>query len=164
MNKRETVAAEDSETTRNNVRHGRALWIYFAAAALALGGLADAIYLTVKHLTGESLRCTISGGCNEVLGSAYASIGGIPLATFGAVAYFMVFSLSTLAAFGYNRAAKLLSPLVMLMLVVTLWLLYVQAFVLHKFCEYCLLSAAVTFSLAAIVMARRFAERKAEST
>jgi uncharacterized membrane protein len=32
-----------------------------------------------------------------------------------------------------------------------LWLLYLQAFVLHAFCQYCLLSAAITLSLSATV-------------
>jgi uncharacterized membrane protein len=39
------------------------------------------------------------------------------------------------------------------MFATTLWLLYVQAFVLHAFCDYCLLSAAVTFTLAGLVVA-----------
>jgi uncharacterized membrane protein len=39
------------------------------------------------------------------------------------------------------------------MFATTLWLLYVQAFVLHAFCRYCLFSAAVTFLLAGIVVA-----------
>ena len=34
----------------------------------------------------------------------------------------------------------------------TLWLLYVQAFVLHSYCRYCLFSAAMVFILAAIVV------------
>jgi uncharacterized membrane protein len=33
------------------------------------------------------------------------------------------------------------------MFAVTLWLLLVQAFVLHAFCDYCLLSAVVTVLL-----------------
>jgi uncharacterized membrane protein len=36
---------------------------------------------------------------------------------------------------------------------VTVWLLYVQAFMLHAFCPFCLLSAALTFFLAGIVVA-----------
>ena len=39
-------------------------------ACLALVGLADAIYLTVQHVTGQSVRCTIVSGCSEVLSSA----------------------------------------------------------------------------------------------
>jgi uncharacterized membrane protein len=40
----------------------------------------------------------------------------------------------------------------MAMLAATLWLLYVQAFLLHAFCRYCLFSAALIFLLAAIVV------------
>jgi uncharacterized membrane protein len=35
----------------------------------------------------------------------------------------------------------------------TLWLLYLQAFILHAFCPFCLMSAALTFLLAGIVVA-----------
>jgi hypothetical protein len=70
------------------------------AALVSLVGLGDAIYLTVEHLTGNSVRCTVTSGCSEVLGSAYASIGAIPVAGLGALAYFTAFSLATLAAFG----------------------------------------------------------------
>jgi uncharacterized membrane protein len=39
------------------------------------------------------------------------------------------------------------------MFATTLWLLYVQAFLLHAFCRYCLFSAAFTFLLAGLVVA-----------
>jgi uncharacterized membrane protein len=38
------------------------------------------------------------------------------------------------------------------MFAVTLWLLFVQAFMLHAFCRYCLFSAALVFVLAAVVV------------
>jgi uncharacterized membrane protein len=38
------------------------------------------------------------------------------------------------------------------MFAVTLWLLFVQAFILHAYCRYCLFSAALVFILAAIVV------------
>ena len=127
-------------------------WSYPVAALLSLIGLADAIYLTVQDLTGQNLRCTIVSGCAEVLGSKYAHIGSVPLASVGAVAYFTVFSLAILAAFGYRFARPLLAALVGVMFLTTLWLLYLQAFVIHHFCQYCLLSAAVTTVLAAILL------------
>ncbi|HLL76786.1 MAG TPA: vitamin K epoxide reductase family protein [Pyrinomonadaceae bacterium] len=131
-----------------------------AAALLALVGVADSVYLTVQHLLGNTLRCTITSGCSEVLGSPYASVWGVPLATFGAVAYFTAFSLATLSAFGYVKARTLLAVLVAAMFVVTLWLLYLQAFVLNAFCQYCLLSAAVTTLLAVIVLIQRLTRRR----
>jgi uncharacterized membrane protein len=134
----------------------RSALFYTIAALLGLLGLADALYLTINHLTGQTARCTVTGGCNEVLGSAYATIGGVPVAALGALAYFTVFSLATLALFGYRLAGRLLAMLVGLMLLSTLWLLFVQAFILHKYCEYCLFSAAITLLLTGVVVALRF--------
>jgi uncharacterized membrane protein len=125
---------------------------YLITALLSLIGLGDAIYLTVQDLTGQNLRCTIISGCAEVLGSKYAHIGSVPLASVGALAYFTVFSLAILAAFGYRFARPLLAVLVGVMFLMTLWLLYLQAFVIHHFCQYCLLSAAVTIGLTILVL------------
>ncbi len=130
----------------------RARRLYLLMALLALLGLADAIYLTVKHLTGQSVQCTISTGCDVVLSSAYATVGGYPLAALGAFSYFMVFSLATLALSGYRAARALLAVVVGMMLLMTLRLIYLQAFVLNKYCEFCLLSAAITFSLAGLML------------
>jgi len=133
-------------------RTTRVVWIYLIAALVSLVGLADAIYLTVEHLSGESLRCTIISGCSEVLSSPYAHVGAVPLAAVGAAAYFTVFSLATLAAFRYAFVATILKIAVAMMFLTTLWLLYLQAFVIHHFCQYCLLSAAVTTALMLTVL------------
>ncbi len=126
--------------------------LLFALAALvSLVGLADAIYLTVEHLSGRSVRCTIVSGCSEVLSSEYATVRGVPLAMVGAAAYFTVFSLAVLAAYSYKWAAKFLMLIVGLMFVTTLWLLYLQAFVIKHFCQFCLLSALVTFILTVLI-------------
>jgi uncharacterized membrane protein len=130
--------------------------IYGPAMLVSLIGLADSIYLTVQHLTGKSVRCSVTTGCSAVLSSHYATIAGVPTAAFGALAYFAAFSFATLAAFGYARARTALALLVAPMLVMTLWLLYAQAFVLRAYCEYCLLSAGMTLALAALVAAARF--------
>ena len=127
------------------------VWPYIAAAVVSLVGLGDAIYLTVQDLTGQHLRCTIITGCAEVLGSKYSHVGSIPLATLGAAAYFTFFSLAILVVFGYSIARPLLAVLVVIMFLTTLWLTYLQAFVIHHFCQYCLLSAGVTTILTLIV-------------
>lgn len=124
-----------------------------AAAVVSLVGLADAIYLAVEHVAGRSVKCTIVSGCSEVLSSQYAAVSGIPLAFVGAVAYFVVFSLGTLGAFGYKGAARLLTFVVGLMFITSLWLIYLQAFVIKAFCQFCLLSALVTFVLTGFAVA-----------
>ena len=127
--------------------------LYIFAAFIALLGLGDSIYLTVQHLTGAHVDCVASADCETVLGSTYAAVGKVPLAAFGALAYFGVFSLATLAAFGHGWTRPLFLWLVLAMLGCTGWLLYIQAFVLRAFCDFCLLSAALTAILSAIVLA-----------
>lgn len=134
-----------------------------AVALLALVGLVDAGYLTTEHLAGRigNVPCMVTTDCGGVLTSSYATLpGDIPLAALGALAYFAAFSLATLAAFGYDSARKLLLPLVLTMFAASLWLLYVQAFVLEAFCSYCLLSAAISTTMTALVLVRRWLSRK----
>ncbi len=149
----------NSTETRQPTR--RAVILYAAAAVLALIGLADSIYLAVEHVSGRSVRCTIINGCSEVLSSPYATMRGVPLALIGAAAYFTAFSLATLAAFDYRIAGKLLTILVGLMFLTTVWLFYLQAFVIRAFCQFCLLSALVTTVMTVILTIGWRRERRA---
>src|ERR1700736_1325327 len=136
-------------------KRSRAEIIFYSAAALiALIGLAEATYLTVIFLTGETAVCGNSADCFKVLGSAYAKIGGIPVSGMGALAYFSVFTFAIFAAFDYARARKFFTWTVISMFAVTLWFLFVQAYRLHAFCRYCLFSAALVFLLTGLVVAR----------
>ncbi|MBA2606910.1 MAG: vitamin K epoxide reductase family protein [Acidobacteriota bacterium] len=130
------------------------------AAVVALGGVADAVYLTVKHFTGEAVPCSIVEGCEQVLTSSYAEIFGVPLAAFGALAYFTAFSLAILAAFGNRRMWTLFGIQVVLMAIFTAWLVYLQAFVIEAFCQFCLISAAITLVLLAIFLVSKFSRAR----
>jgi uncharacterized membrane protein len=127
--------------------------VYALVALISLAGLADATYLTVQNLTGETAVCGGSPDCFRVLGSVYSKIAGIPVAAIGTVVYFSVFTFATFAAFGYQRARSFLAVTVFMMFLATLWFLYVQAFLLHAFCRYCLFSAAITFLLTGLIVA-----------
>jgi len=140
--------------TSSSLLTRRSTYIHTAVAIISLLGLADATYLTIEHVTGQSVRCTVIAGCSEVLSSKYAVVGGFPLAMIGAAAYFSVFSLATLAAFGYRFATTLLNLSVAAMLLVSLWLVYLQAFVIGSFCQYCLFSAAITLMMAVLLLIR----------
>lgn len=131
--------------------------LYVVAALLSLVGLADALYLTIEHVTGQSVRCTIISGCSAVLSSPYAVVAGIPLAAVGAAAYFTVFSLAILTLFGYFWAGKLMRAVVITMFAISVWLMYLQAFVIREFCQYCLLSAVITTALLVVTMIARHA-------
>ncbi len=151
------ASGAQSDKANQAQRHARLL--YALAALLSLVGLADAVYLTVHHLTGQGVQCGVSASCDEVLASPYATVSGLPIAAFGAIAYFAAFSFATLTIFDYKWVRTALTFLVAFMFVVTLWLLFIQAFVLRAFCDYCLLSAATVLLLGASVTAARLSER-----
>ena len=134
-------------------------WIPFAAAVVALIGLADSVYLTVHHYTAEPVPCDLVAGCETVLKSMYAEYAGIPTAAFGAFAYFVAFSLAILAAYGNRLTWTLFGVQAVIMTVVTLWLLYLQAFVIKAFCQFCLLSALTTSILLVLFIISRAIRR-----
>lgn len=126
------------------------------AAIAAIAGLIDSVYLSVKHFAEEVVPCSLITGCETVLTSAYAEIYGIPLALFGAVAYFLAFSLAILTYFGNRRMWFFFGCLSVLMLLFTVWLVYLQAFVIEAFCQFCLISAATTLTLFILAIVSRF--------
>lgn len=131
-----------------------------AAAFVSLIGLADSVYLTVHHYTAIPVPCSIIEGCETVLTSKYAQIGGIPLAAYGAAAYFFAFSLTLLAAFGDWRMWTFFGVHVTLMAIFTGWLIYLQGFVIGAFCQFCLLSALTTLTLFLMFLASKFFRSK----
>jgi uncharacterized membrane protein len=129
------------------------------AALVAIVGLADSGYLTVKHLRGDYVRC--DSDCSAVLGSKYADVGGVPLAGIGAIAYVGVLTAAILATLGYNKALYAVASMAIPMACISLGLIYLQAFVIHSFCKYCLLSAAACITLAVLVLTEWVLRRRA---
>jgi uncharacterized membrane protein len=106
----------------------------------------------------------IGKDCDKVVRSAYSNILGLPNEWWGMV-YYGGYALFLLGL-GAGGGIRLISPSVFrvieqlaffasgLAAVFSLFLIFVQAFLLREWCEYCLLSAGISiviFSLAAIV-------------
>jgi len=137
--------------------------IQFIAVVFALVGLADSIYLTIHHYTDEPVPCGMTGGCEMVLTSTYSEIAGFPLAAFGALAYFVAFSLALLAAYGNATTWKLYGALATLMAITSGYLIYVQAHNIGAFCQFCLLSAGTSFTLFILFLISLAVRRPAEA-
>lgn len=147
-----------NETVLNDAPEGTSIRkLPIVAAVVAVVGLADAAYLTVHHLTAEPVPCSIISGCETVLTSTYAEVAGVPLAAYGAIAYFTAFALALLAAFGNRMTWMLFGIQVVVMAAFTAWLIYLQGYVIGAFCQFCLISAATTFTLLGLFIASRFA-------
>ena len=125
------------------------------ASVVSLIGLADAGYLTAKHYSQSEVPCSIITGCEQVLNSAWAEFYGVPTAMFGAFAYFAAFSLALLTSYGRGALWNLFGLLSAVMALFTLWLIYLQAFVIGAFCQFCLFSALTTFILVGLFLVSR---------
>jgi len=120
-------------------------------AVLAFIGMVDALFLSIKRNAGP-IPCHVTHGCTDVLTSKYSEVAGIPLSWFGLAFYVTVLSLAVFAVFeepvrpsGFPfRAIFYLSGIG---LIISALLVGIQAFILKAFCEYCLLSAALVFSI-----------------
>jgi uncharacterized membrane protein len=138
------------------------------AIFVALIGLGDAIYLTIHHYTAEPVPCSILTGCEQVLTSKYATLGGIPflenvsfikdvpLAVLGGLAYLTAILLAVFSLKGNRKTWFLFGLQVTLMAIFSGWLLYLQGIVIEAFCQFCLLSAIITFSLFLTAIFSRF--------
>lgn len=126
------------------------------ASVAALVGLIDAVYLTIKHFKEEAVPCSLITGCEQVLTSSHAEMFGIPLAVYGAAAYFLAFSLAILAIFGNRKMWFVFGVLASIMFAYSLYLLYVQGFVIEAFCQFCLLSAISSTTLFIVAAVSRF--------
>jgi uncharacterized membrane protein len=132
--------------------------IAIIAALIGCFGLIDSGYLTIKHLQGSYIRC--GDACSAVLGSRYAEgVGGVPLAGFGAMAYATVIIAALFAAGGSSLGRRTLAITAITMALVSLWLVYLQGFVIHSFCKYCLASAGASFALAGLALIDRFCRK-----
>lgn len=114
------------------------------SSIIAFLGFLDAAYLTIEHYKNAIPPCTTSG-CETVLTSQFSTILGIPLALLGSGFYLSVIVLSLLILTNYKKIfLQLFYIQATIGLVVSLILLGVQAFFIHAFCQYCLLSCTTS--------------------
>lgn len=117
------------------------------AAIVALAGIVDATYLTIHHYTAEAVPCGYEFDCGAVLTSQWAEISGVPLAAFGVIGYLIALSLALCAAFKNGRLWNLFGIQATLMAAISGYLIHLQYSYIHAWCQYCLLSAATSFTL-----------------
>ena len=115
---------------------------------VSLAGFLDSAYLAASHYLNFDPGCTLFNGCETVLTSTYSKIHGVPISLPGAI-YYLVISLSCIFIWEStsSKPVIILKWLPILGLAATIALLYIQAFVLHAFCTFCLFSAISSIAL-----------------
>jgi uncharacterized membrane protein len=116
-----------------------------AIAVLSLVGLLVALYLTAHAfgLTGP-LRCGI-GECETVQASRWAKLGPVPVALIGLLGYVALLGLSVLGLQPSRRRSRGIGLLLLTGatagFVFSAWLTWIEAFVIHAWCQWCVTSA-----------------------
>ena len=135
-----------------------------AIALLSLAGLFVALYLWL-HRVGlvGALSCGAAGGCDVVQASRYAVLLGQPVALYGVAGYALLLGTS-LAGLHPRLAGSRRITLALVLLAsggfaFTLYLKYLELFVIHAVCRWCVASAAIITAIwvvAVVAWRRRF--------
>src|SRR4051812_34637419 len=125
-------------------------------ALLSLAGLFLGAYLTLYHYGFiGSLACNV-GSCEKVQSSRWSMFLGVPVATWGVGFYISTLALS-IAGMQERYAdsaglSRLMVALTGVGILFTAWLNYLEGFVIHAWCEWCLGSASIVLLLFLLAM------------
>ena len=116
-------------------------------ATLSLAGIFVALYLLLYKLGMiGNLSCSV-GSCETVNSSKWATFLGLPVAGWGVAWYVAMFVLAVVST-GARFAESPLVSLVLLGvaasgLIFSLYLTYLELFVIHAICQWCVVSAVL---------------------
>jgi len=124
---------------------------------LATIGLFISLYILLKKLRNEKILCFIGKDCDRVVKSKYGYMMGIPNELIGSLFYIwiLVVVISSVAGVTDIFAGRLLFLVylsVILAFLSSIGLTAIQAFILKKWCEMCLVAAGINTLIFFLVM------------
>lgn len=120
-------------------------WILAGFVVLGLIGFLDASYLTIQHYNNGILPCYVFTGCDKVTSSSYAVVAGVPVSLLGALYYFAILIVAVLFLDTRNKKVlRILTTLPIAGFLASLWLLFLQLFIIKAICFYCVISAVTS--------------------
>jgi uncharacterized membrane protein/thiol-disulfide isomerase/thioredoxin len=116
--------------------------------ALSLLGVGVAAYLTYVETTNTLAVCGPVGDCNAVQGSSYARVFGVlPVGLFGLAGYVVILAVSIFAVRaegrGAARATVVVFGLALFGTLFSIYLTFIEPFVIGATCAWCLASAVL---------------------
>ncbi|MBN2257797.1 MAG: vitamin K epoxide reductase family protein [Anaerolineaceae bacterium] len=122
-----------------------------AAIVATFIGLAVSMYLAWTKISNQDVLCFEGmGDCNIVNASAYSMWRGIPIAFIGIIGYLFIllflflFSIPKVPSSGIILALFIFSSFGT---IYSVYLTYVQFFIIHAFCPWCLMSALMMVTI-----------------
>lgn len=131
---------------------------------LASFGFIDSLYLTIVHYKNLTPPCSLKG-CETVLTSSYSMVGPIPIAILGVIFYLVVILTCLLILIeGMKGLLKFFHFAILIGFFFSIVLFLIQFAILHSFCQYCLLSEAISAGLFALSLLTFREDRKVSSS
>lgn len=121
------------------------------ALFLAILGAGIAGYLTYTSIAGAQIVCGLSS-CGIVNSSEYSKFMGIPVSMLGLAFYLSLIVLLFL------KQKKLFFIATLVGVIFSSYLTYLEAFVIHAWCQWCIMSAWISVSLFVIALRLKKAE------
>jgi uncharacterized membrane protein len=122
-------------------------WAPTSLGIIALLGFIDATYLAVEHFANEVPPCVV-GNCEIVLTSRFSEIAGVPVSLLGAL-YYLTLVVLIIIYIDTKKEVMLRSAMFITVVgfVASIWFVSLQAFVIGAYCQFCLISAALSTAL-----------------
>jgi uncharacterized membrane protein len=119
-------------------------WKTRALIVLGFLGIIISVYLTLKAHDPASVACSIGGSCEKVLSSKYAWLVGLPISAYGIFWYLAALILVYLTFIQQDGIPSYYTKTWSAVgLLFSLGLLYVEAFIIHAYCTWCMASLVV---------------------
>lgn len=126
------------------------------ALSLALLGLFDSLYLLWTYTSPSRPMVCFGTGCDAVRASVYSHVSGVPMPLFGVAGYLLVALLiiaeSLVPAALAIEVRYALAGVTGFGFLFSLYLEYLQGFVIHAFCAWCVTSGLVMTALCALAI------------
>lgn len=120
-------------------------------ALVALAGAFIALYLTLYKLGYIGTLVCAVGSCETVQTSKWATFLGFPVGAWGVAYYVAVFCIAlvglTPQLSEHVGLSQLLAAMTTFGVVFSLWLTYLELFVIHAICQWCVISALLATAL-----------------
>ncbi len=131
--------------------------LYWVSVVLSIIGLLVSIYMTIYKLTSNNSMCLGSGDCSTVNSSPYSEVYGIPVAAVGMLGYgaiLLTLLLEKRYQFFAQNGILAVFGMGLTGFIFTVYLIYLEFFVIKALCPFCLASQTTMTILFIITIIR----------
>lgn len=139
--------------------------VRLAVPLLGMVGMGVSAYLAYAHYRRVDAICLPGLDCGAVLSSPYARVWGVPLSFLGLAMYAAIIALGLLLWRGSGKTRRIAGlgaySVSLSAAIFSLYLYYLEIFEIGAFCNWCIASSIIVFSLLALTSVNLFVSERA---